>query len=136
MVVTDSFPNQLRGSVRGAAAPRESGGLSMASATRDRVKQGDPPLLLKGPASRRLPLRILFIHSNAANVELCVQELNRAHFNVSAEVVLTPEQIAGQLNSNHYDVILADYHSSHRHGPQALEALHLRDRQIPCIFLS
>jgi len=54
----------------------------MASATRDRVKQGDPPLVLNGPASRRLPLRILFIHSDAADVELCVQELNRVHFKV------------------------------------------------------
>jgi diguanylate cyclase (GGDEF)-like protein/PAS domain S-box-containing protein len=111
-------------------------GFSMASATRHRVKQADPALVLNGPASRRLPLRILFIHSDAADVELCVQELNRAHFNVSAEVVLTPEQIAGQLNSNHYDVILADYPSPNWQGPQALEALHLRDRRIPCIFLS
>src|SRR5580692_5828348 len=135
MVVIDSL--RISSEVQSAqVCPRESDGFSMASARRHRVKQADPPLVLNGPASRRLPLRILFIHSNAADVELCVQELNRAHFNVSAEVVLTPEQIAGQLNSNHYDVILADYHSSHRQGPQALEALHLRDRQIPCIFLS
>ena len=83
----------------------------MASATRDRVKQGDPPLLLKGPASRRLPLRILFIHSDAADVELCVQELNRAHFKVSAEVVLSPEQFDGRLHSKYYDVVLAEYPS-------------------------
>jgi len=136
MVVTDSFPNQFRGSVRGAAAPRESGGLSMASATRDRVKQGDPPLLLKGPASRRLPLRILFIHSDAADVELCVQELNRAHFKVSAEVVLSPEQFDGRLNSKYYDVILAEYPSPNWQGPSALEILHRTVRQIPCIFLT
>jgi hypothetical protein len=89
----------------------------MASATRDRVKQADPPLVLNGPASRRLSLRILFIHSDAADVELCVQELNRAHFKVSAEVALTPEQFAGQLNSNHYDVVLADYSSPNWQGP-------------------
>ena len=134
-VVIDSL--RISSEVQSAqVCPRESDGFSMASARRHRVKQADPPLVLNGPASRRLPLRILFIHSNAAHVELCVQELNRAHFNVNAEIVLTPEQIAGQLNSNHYDVILADYHSSHWQGPQALEALHLRDRQIPCIFLS
>ena len=108
----------------------------MASATRDRVKQADPPLVLNGPASRRLPLCILFIHSDAADVELCVQELNRAHFKVSAEVALTPEQFAGQLNSNHYDVVLAEYPSPNWQGPKALAMLHLKDRQIPCIFLS
>jgi len=108
----------------------------MASATRDRVKQVEPPLVLNGPASRRLPLRLLFIHSDNADVELCVQELNRAHFKVSAEVVLTPEQFAGRLNSKHYDVVLADYPSPNWQGPQALEMLNLRDKQIPCIFLS
>src|ERR1700746_233466 len=135
MVVTDSFSNQFRGSVRGADAPRESGGLSMASATRDRVKQGDLPLVLNGPASRRLPLRILFIHSDAADVELCVQELNRVHFKVSTDIVLTPDQFAGRLNSKYYDVVLAEYPSPNE-GSQALEILHLRDRQIPCIFLT
>jgi diguanylate cyclase (GGDEF)-like protein/PAS domain S-box-containing protein len=108
----------------------------MASATRDRVKQCDPLLVLNGPASRRLPLRILFIHSDTADVELCVQELNRAHFKVSEEVALTPEQFAGRLNSKHYDVVLAEYSSPNRQGPQALEILHLRDRQIPYIFLT
>jgi diguanylate cyclase (GGDEF)-like protein/PAS domain S-box-containing protein len=116
--------------------PRKSGELSMASATRDRVKQTDPPLVLNGPASRRLPLRILFVHSDAADVELCVQELNRAQFKVTSDVVLTPDQFAEGLNSKYYDVVLAEYPSPNRQGPQALEILHLRDRQIPCIFLS
>jgi diguanylate cyclase (GGDEF)-like protein/PAS domain S-box-containing protein len=108
----------------------------MASATRDRVKQTDPPLVLNGPASRRLPLRILFVHSDAADVELCVQELNRAQFKVTSDVVLTPDQLAGGLNSKYYDVVLAEYPSPNWRGPQALKILHLRDRQIPCIFLS
>jgi diguanylate cyclase (GGDEF)-like protein/PAS domain S-box-containing protein len=108
----------------------------MASATRDRLKQADPPSVWNGPASRRLPLRILFIHSDAADVELCVQELNRVHFKVSADVVLTPDQFAGCLNSKYYDVVLAEYPSPNWQGSQALEILHLRDRKIPCIFLS
>ena len=78
MVVIDSL--RISSEVQSAqGCPRESDGFSMASATRHRVKQADPPLVLNGPASRRLPLRILFIHSDAADVELCVQELNRAH---------------------------------------------------------
>ncbi len=135
MVVTDSLLNQSE--VQSAVGClRESGGLSMASATRDRVKQGNPALVLNGPASRRLRLRILFVHSDAADVELCVQELNKGHFKVSADVVLTPDQFAGRLNSKYYDVVLAEYPSTTWRGPQALEILHLRDRQIPCIFLS
>ena len=65
----------------------------MASASRDRVKQA-LRMAFNGPAGRDLPLRILFVHSDAAGVELCVQALTRAHLKVSADVVLTPEQFA------------------------------------------
>src|SRR6201987_843015 len=108
----------------------------MDAATGDRGKQGALPLVLNEPASRRLPLRILFIHSDAADVELCVQELNRAHFKVSTEVVLNPEQFDGRLNSKYYDVVLAEYPSPNWQGPPALEILHRTVRQIPCIFLT
>ncbi|MGB0001032.1 MAG: diguanylate cyclase [Candidatus Acidiferrales bacterium] len=81
-------------------------------------------------------MRILFIHSDAADVELCVQELNRAHFKVSTDVVRTPEQFAGRLNSRYYDVVLAEYPAPNWHVSQVLEIPHLRGRQIPCIFLS
>jgi diguanylate cyclase (GGDEF)-like protein/PAS domain S-box-containing protein len=108
----------------------------MVSASRDRVKQADLPLVLNGPAGRRLPLRILFVHSNAADVEHCMKELRRAHFKVSADIVLTPEQFVGRLKSKYYDVVLAEYPSPNWQGPQALEILQLRDRQIPCIFLT
>jgi diguanylate cyclase (GGDEF)-like protein/PAS domain S-box-containing protein len=104
--------------------------------TRDRVKQVGLPLVVNGPASRKLPLRILFVHSDAADVELCVQELRRAHFNVRADVVLTPEQFTGRLNSNCYDLVLVEYPSPNWQGSQALEILHLRDTQVPCIFLT
>src|ERR1700745_3252434 len=124
------------GGVRERARSRESGGFSMPSTLLDRVKRTDQPLVLNGPAGRRLPLRILFVHSDAAEVESCVEELRRAHFKVSADVVLTPEQFARRLNSKYYDVVLAEYPTPNWQGPQALEVLHLRDRQIPCIFLS
>src|ERR1700747_1494924 len=124
------------GGVRERARSRESGGFSMPSTLRDRVKRTDQPLVLNGPAGRRLPLRILFVHSDAAEVESCVEELRRAHFKVSSDVVLTPEQFARRLTSKYYDVVLAEYPTPNWQGPQALEALHLRDRQIPCIFLS
>jgi len=91
--------------------------------------------MLNGPASRRLPLRILFIHRDVAEVEHCVQELKRAHFNVSADVVLTPEQFAERLKARFYDAVLAEYASPNWHGRLELEMLRLRERQIPCIFL-
>ena len=108
----------------------------MRSSLAERVKQTDLPLVLNGSAGRRLPLRILFVHSDAAAVEHCMHELRRAYLKVTADVVLTPEQFAGQLKSKYYDMVLAEYPTANWHGPQAMEILHLRDRQIPCIFLT
>ena len=107
----------------------------MSSAARARVKQAGLPLVLSGPAGRTLPLSILFVHNDAAKVERCLQELRSAHFNVSADVVLTPEQFAGRLKLGSFDLVLAEYPSPNWQGIQVLEILRARDRQIPCILL-
>jgi diguanylate cyclase (GGDEF)-like protein/PAS domain S-box-containing protein len=108
----------------------------MPSTFRDHVRHTDLPLGLKGQEDRSLPLRIVFIHSDAAHVAGCVKELNTAHFKVSADVVLTPEQFAEQLKTKLYDVVLAEYPAPKWQGPQALEMLHQMDSQIPLIFLT
>jgi diguanylate cyclase (GGDEF)-like protein/PAS domain S-box-containing protein len=108
----------------------------MSPGSRNRVRQADLPLVLNGPASKRLPLRILFVHNDAADVEHCVQELRRANFKVIADIVLTSDKFVERLTSNCYDVVLSEYPSPNWQGPEVLETLHLRDRQIPCIFLT
>jgi diguanylate cyclase (GGDEF)-like protein/PAS domain S-box-containing protein len=108
----------------------------MSSTLRVRVKQAEPPMVLNGSANRRLPLRVLFVHRHIAHVEQCVHELSKAHFKVSAEVVLTPEQFAARLKAKFYDVVLAEYPSPNWPASRELEILRLRERQIPCIFLT
>jgi len=108
----------------------------MALTSRDYVKQAELPLVLSGPASRRRTLRVLFVHGDAVVVGHCVQELRSAHFKVSADVVLTPEQFVGRLKTKCYDVVLAEHPSANWQDSQALEILRLRERQVPCIFLT
>jgi diguanylate cyclase (GGDEF)-like protein/PAS domain S-box-containing protein len=108
----------------------------MPSTARDRVTKPEPPLIPSGSASRRLHLRILFVHRDAASVEQCVQELRKAHFKVTADLVLTPEQFAARLKAKFYDVVLAEFPSPNWQGPHELEMLRMRERQIPCIFLT
>ena len=103
---------------------------------RDRVKQADLPVVWNGPVSRRVPLRVLFVHRDAGNVERCLHELRTAHFKVSADVVLTPEQFAGRLQSKYYDIALVEYPSPNWREPTAQEILNLRERRIPCIYLT
>jgi diguanylate cyclase (GGDEF)-like protein/PAS domain S-box-containing protein len=108
----------------------------MASASRDRSKLTELPLILNGSASRRLPLRILFVHRHISDVEHCVQELKRAHFRVTSDRVLTTEQFAARLKAKYYDLVLAEYPSPSWQGRIELEMLRLRERHIPCIFLT
>jgi diguanylate cyclase (GGDEF)-like protein/PAS domain S-box-containing protein len=105
----------------------------MASTSRDRIKQAELPL--NASASRRLALRVLFVHRDVADVQQCVQELKRAHFKVSADVVLTPDQFATCLKAKYFDVVLAEYPSPNWQGRRELEMLRVQERQIPCIFL-
>jgi diguanylate cyclase (GGDEF)-like protein/PAS domain S-box-containing protein len=117
------------------AGSPETGGVSMASTLRNRAKQLDPPDAVNKSDNRRLPLRILVVHGHAADVEHCWQELRRAHYKVTADVVLTPEQFVRSLRSKYYDVVLAGYPAANWHGPKVLEILQSMDRLIPCVFL-
>jgi len=66
----------------------------------------------EGTAShRRRPIRVLFVHHEAEVVENCLQELKKARFIVSADVVSTLEQCTKQLRSGSYDVVVAEYPS-------------------------
>src|ERR1700728_3272564 len=107
----------------------------MASTSRERVQQAALAVVPPSAAGRRLPLRILFVHSDAAKVQKCLQELQRARFNVRADVAPTPERFAGYLKSRVYDVVLAEYPPVNWQGMQLPEILRARDRRIPCILL-
>ncbi len=90
---------------------------------------------LCGSEGRHPPLHILFAHSHAAEVECCLQELNKMHFTVSAEIVVTPEEFSERLGKHAYDLIVAEYPSPNWHETQALELLNRSNRQIPLIFV-
>src|SRR5467141_5386306 len=57
------------------------------------------------------------------------------HFTVSAEIVGTPEEFSERLGSHAYDLVVAEYPSPDWRETQALELLHLSQRQIPLIFV-
>ncbi len=103
----------------------------MASTSQARLKRDT----LSGLEGRHPPLHILFVHSHVAEVERCLQELNRVHFTVSAEVVVTPEEFTERLSSQSYDMVLAEYPNPNWRETQALELLHQSKKQIPLIFV-
>jgi diguanylate cyclase (GGDEF)-like protein/PAS domain S-box-containing protein len=90
---------------------------------------------LCGSEGRHPPLHVLFIHSHAAEVERCLQELDKVHFTVSAEIVTTPEAFSERLVSDTYDLVVAEYPTPNWQETQALELLNRSKRLIPLIFV-
>src|SRR5712664_2312020 len=90
---------------------------------------------LFGSEGRHPPLHVLFIHSHAAEVKRCLQELDKVHFTVSAEIVVTPEEFSDRLAAHAYDLVVAEYPSPHWQETQALELLNRSKKQIPVIFV-
>jgi len=103
----------------------------MASTPQARLKRD----VLSGSEGRHVPLHILFVHSHVAEVERCLQELNKMHFTVSAEIVGTPAEFSERLGSHAYDLVVAEYPSPDSRETQTLELLHLSKTQIPLIFV-
>lgn len=109
---------------------------SPASAKKSRNVSVPKGFLVEGPASRRRLQRVLFVHSNAADVRQCVQELEKAHFKISVDLISTPNRFVKRLASRPYDLMLIEYPTSNWKGPQALQILHSKNQEIPLIFLA
>jgi diguanylate cyclase (GGDEF)-like protein/PAS domain S-box-containing protein len=108
----------------------------MPALLRIRAKQAELVPRLNGMAGRGRSLRILFIHSDADEVNRCVQELRTANFKVSADVIAGSEQFAKRLGSRVYDLILAKHPFPNWQGTPALELLQQMDELIPLIFVT
>src|SRR6202034_3830576 len=120
------------------AAGRSSdvAGHSMAVTSQNHTKELAFAPILHGPANRRRPLRILFIHDVATDVEQCLRELRRAHCKVSADVVTSSEQFVKHLESKHYDIVLSKHPLRNWRGHLPIEILRPREKHIPVIFLA
>ncbi len=94
-----------------------------------RVAAGDPD------DRRQNLVRILFVHRSSAEVERCLYELKRVRFTVSADVVVTPEQFAGRVQSQPYDLIVAEYPSTNWQEAQVADLLGDMKKGIPLIFV-
>jgi diguanylate cyclase (GGDEF)-like protein/PAS domain S-box-containing protein len=80
-------------------------------------------------------LRILF-YSDVSDADRCVRELKRAHFKVSADVVLTSEKFAERLKSKFYDIVVAEYPAPNWQRTQALELLQQMEKCVPLILVT
>ncbi len=83
---------------------------------------------------RRRIVRILFVDPKESDVELCLQELKRMDFAVSADRVQTPKEFEKRLRAQSYDVIVCDNSMPGWTGMEALDLLHKVNHEIPFIL--
>src|SRR3989337_2163740 len=94
----------------------------------------------RSPAARRIAthrrrkVRILFVDDRESDVELCLHELKRMDFAVSAAWVRVPAECRERLRTQSYDVIVCDYSMPSWTGMEALELLHQMNQKIPFIL--
>jgi diguanylate cyclase (GGDEF)-like protein/PAS domain S-box-containing protein len=90
----------------------------------------------RAASHRRRPLSVLFVHRDADAIDCCLQELEKGQFTVRSDFVLNLTQCTEQLQSQSYDVIVAEYPSPSWKGSQALQLLHQTVREIPLLFVT
>jgi diguanylate cyclase (GGDEF)-like protein/PAS domain S-box-containing protein len=90
-----------------------------------------------GPSQmERQRLRLLYVEDAVADFELCVRELERGNLDVRAERVTTRQEYEALLDSNTYDIILADYRLPGWNGMEAFEILRRRGVKTPLILVT
>ena len=87
------------------------------------------------PANSR-PLRILYVEDRLPDMELALNELQRAGITFEVKHVEREEEFGRELDSGTYDLVLSDYRLPGWNGMDALKALKRRNTDIPFILVS
>jgi PAS domain S-box-containing protein len=84
----------------------------------------------------KFPLAILLVEDNPVHVELCLEILGAAEFDLAAQVVATREEFVGKLRAGVYDIVLSDYHLGSWTGLEALDAMQEMGSDVPFILMT
>ncbi len=102
----------------------------------EKQREQRPGNSLPSQELRKPLLQVLFLHSQSTCVERCLQELKGAQFQVRSHVVVNSQDCTEQLNSNHYDVILAEYPIPKMQRGPTLGLLSRTNKHTPLIFVT
>lgn len=81
-------------------------------------------------------LRLLIVEDSAADAELAVALLKRVGYCVAFSQVTAPEQFRERLESDEYDLVLADHNLGSWTGLNALQLLQQLGRDIPFVVVT
>jgi diguanylate cyclase (GGDEF)-like protein/PAS domain S-box-containing protein len=81
-------------------------------------------------------IRVLIVDDDLSGVELCLQELEKAQFAISADVVMSRADFVEKLQQESYDVVLAASSVNEWTGQEALSLLQEEKSEIPFILVT
>jgi diguanylate cyclase (GGDEF)-like protein/PAS domain S-box-containing protein len=81
-------------------------------------------------------MQILFVHRDLAAIERCLHELNSVRFMVNPDVAKNVEELAKRVNSQRYDLIVAECPGTDLQGMQTIELLRQTKKVTPLIFVT
>ncbi len=82
------------------------------------------------------PLRLLVLDDQPADAELALLALERAGYQVSAEVTQNLEEFTARLRTQYYDLVLSDFNLGAFNGMDAFAVLKLLQKDTPFLLLS
>lgn len=85
---------------------------------------------------RRRTIRVLFVHRDADVVAKWVEELKKARFQVSSDLVLSLAQCAERLRSQSYDMVIAEYPGASWKGSQSLQEVQQELQGVALLFVT
>jgi PAS domain S-box-containing protein len=88
------------------------------------------------PDGDKTPIRVLVLDDCPDDAALCLRELEKAGFEVSADIVATLVDLAACVESGVYDLLLADYRLPLGTGMDALPILKGEANDIPLILVT
>ena len=80
--------------------------------------------------------RVLILEDSPRDIELCIQELKKAGFELHADAADSEEAFAAKLESQDYDLILSDYRMPAWSGIEAFRFLKQSGKDIPFILVT
>ena len=81
-------------------------------------------------------LRVLMVEDDPADVEMVLLTLRKDGFEVTGDVVQTPEEFALRIQKARYDLVLADYNLAQWRGAEALDILRNENLDVPLIIVT
>ena len=84
----------------------------------------------------RVILRVLVFEDHQEDVEMSLRTLRSAGYDVTADIVVTLEDLEKRLSSDSYDVILSDYRMPNATGMDAFEIMKAKRLEIPFVLVT